>query len=306
MCSLADSPSVSIVLEEAALKVNDVVFLKQYEMVAKSSASITVHNRLVRPEQFFYYIQVHSYLHEVVLTWNRNDTNHERGTNSGQIFFQQQDKASNKTIYLVNPNAEEVVSLMIVLLVYEVENTPIPGDCPQNDTINTPSLNTTTLPDTVSTVFAPSQGLKNEDCGSRNSSLTYEFRFVYFGKNEYSPVVYFDTIRKLIVARSALEYGEAFVGKIDPQHEYRRLFCRYAGMGLFFVVILRDTGNESYVPISYVPGVSYGCPGPVLGEIHCDLIGGVGIYHAHSLNRFLIKVSLASFHQRRRQRRRFM
>lgn len=267
-----------IVLDQTTLKVNDVVFLKLYDMLSNSSVSITVDNRLQEPQKFFYFIQVHAYLHEVILKWRaKNDTNYERGTNVGQIF-KHKGAGRNQSILLINPSVETTVSLMIVLLVYEVDKTPVPGYCSSaiGEYIR-PSLNTSTLEDTISTFFVPAKGLQEEKCGSENSSVSYELRFIYFGKNEYSPVVYFDTIQKLMVAAKAQDVGQAFEGKVDLERMNRRLFSRYAGMGLFFAVILRDTSDESYVPISYVPSVSYGCPGPgpVLGEHRCDLIGRV-------------------------------
>lgn len=263
---------MAIVLDEDVLKVNDVVYKKFYKLLSNTTVPITVDNRLLNPEKFFYYIQVHSYLQEVILSWmeNSKSNNYHKGTNLGQIFFStQSDK--NQTLYLTNPNSKSV-SLMIALLVYDIKNTPIPGSC--STTGFRPSLNTTTNWDTISTFITPAKGLTGDECASVNSSVSYEFRFIYFGKNEYSPDFYFNTLSKFLVAGKALDYGEPFEGKIDPHQEHRRLFCRYAGMGLFFVAILRDTSNDSHIPISYVPSVSYGCPGTVVfDEIHCDLIG---------------------------------
>lgn len=277
---VSDASSVDIVLNQDELKLNDVVFLKNYKLLANTTVSIVVENHLLDPKKLFYYIQVHAYLQEIILSGPSNNsgvTTTTRGTNVGQIFLHNtSDKET--TFTLTNPNKKKSVSLMIALLVYEIYKTPIPGSCAPQPR---PSLNTTTQWDTISTFITPARGLADDDCGSGNSSSSYEFRFIYFGKNEYSPDVYFDTITKFLVAEKALEYGEAFEGKIDPQHENRRLFSRYAGMGLFFVAILRDTSNDSYTPISYVTSVSYGCPGTVLSdEIHCDLIGEC-IYFSH-------------------------
>lgn len=251
------------------------MFLKQYNLRDNGGVMISVNNRLGEPGKFFYYIQVHAYLHEVTLSWSRNDSAYERGTNVGLIFMQENELDQNRSMFLANPSEDRTVSVMIALLVYEIDKTPIPGYCSQISNYIRPNLKTTTLPDTISTVLTGGKGLaKSGGCDVKNSSLSYEFRFIYFGKNEYFPDVYFATVTKFLVAGRAQDFGEVFVGKVDPKHENRRLFCRYAGMGLFFVAILRDTSNDSFIPISYVPSVSYGCPGPVLDEIHCDLIGG--------------------------------
>lgn len=195
----------------------------------------------------------------------------ERGTNIGKIFLGNDTKApSNRTVFLTNELELKTASIMVVLLMYEVDNTSIPGACKNSP----PTLNTTTQEDVISFTFSPGKLPASDSCESDlSTAVSYDIRYIYFGKNEYSVPVYFDTIKRMLVGSKAVTVGEAFNGKIDSDNPYKRIFSRYAGMGLFFVTILRATENDSLIPISYVPSVSYGCPGPVNEEIHCDLIG---------------------------------
>lgn len=268
------------------MALNDVVFLKQYELLANSTVEINVQNRLPAPEKYFYYLQVHAHLHEVELQWSTNDNNNssdnrtsDRGSNLGHIFFIETssptDPNRNRTLVLLNDDEQKTVSIIIVLLVYEIDKTPIPGGkCSQLESdIAKPNLNTSTLEDMIRATFAPGTLPSDRTCKSPLSSADYEFRYIYFGKNEYSARLYFDSIKRLLVATKAVQVGDVFSGKINAENTFSRVFARYAGMGLFFVAILRDTGNETFVPISYVPSASYGCPGPVTGTVHCDLIG---------------------------------
>lgn len=235
---------------------------------------MVINNTLPSPDKFFYYIQVHSYLQEVILEMPQKTPYFERGTNLGQIFTKSSATEKNPMIELSNPNESTTASMMVVLMVYDVHRTPIPGYCSHLPDYARPNLNTTTEIDTISTFLTPGKSPGTTECAADNSTLTYEFRYVYFGKNEYSPDIYFGTIKRFLLAGKALDFGERFNGKIDPQQPNRRLFSRYAGMGLFFVVILRDSRNDTLIPISYVPSASYGCPRPVLfDDIHCDLIG---------------------------------
>lgn len=272
---------MNVIVDEGTLKLNDVVFLHQYDLLANSTVDIVVENHLPVPEKFFYYFQTHSYLHEVVLIHNKSSANStsERGSNIGHIFFMNRtDTAStNHTLTLGNENEKEAASIILVLLVYEVDKTPVPGAClfsSSTEKINSPSVRINTLEDVTSVSFQPGT-VPGPPCQPSNliTTASYEIRYIYLGKNEYSPSLYFDTLKGLLVANRTTSVGEKFPNKVDAENPFTRLFSRYAGMGLFVIVIMRDTSNESFVPISYVPSVSYGCPGSFLGQIHCDLIG---------------------------------
>lgn len=120
---------------------------------------------------------------------------------------------------------------------------------------------------------ASSEGFRSDFCLLDNPNLEYEFRYLYLGKNDFSGEAYFDSIQKLLTGKSAQENGLQFVGKIDSFNKLLKIYSRYAGMGLFFTTVALLTGNKSIsIPISYIPGHSYGCPDEDVVP-SCDLIG---------------------------------
>lgn len=266
---------MDITLEDSS-SVNNITFLKQFELLANCTVRITIdYSKLSSPQKYFFFLQVHSFLNEVVISetldYATGYVTIDRGTNIGKIFLGNETGApSNRTVFLTNELEQKTASIMIVVLMYEVDKTAIPGACKHQP----PTLNTTTQEDVISFTFSQGKLPASDSCESDlSTAVAYDIRFVYSGKNEYSVQVYFDTIKRMLVGSNAITVGEAFNGKIDSNRPYQRMFSRYAGMGLFFVVILRAAENDSFIPISYVPSVSYGCPGPVNEEIHCDLIG---------------------------------
>lgn len=258
---------MEISLTEETFKANGVVFTDQYELLANSSEEILVKNHLNIPEKYFYYLQLHAFVFEIELR-SPGDVR-ESGTHLGHIFWASQ--GTTTSFRLNNRNENQTVALMIILLAYEKGKTPIPGACATNQKWR-PALNVTTLEDFVSVSYAPGRLPGTDtDCGSSTNQLLYDVRYVYMGKTEPLAGEYFETITKLLAEDTSLNVSSSLNGVRDPDRPYQRMFSRYAGMRIFFVVVLRDSKSNATIPINYVPSSTSGCP--VSEVFQCELIG---------------------------------
>lgn len=198
----------------------------------------------------FIVLQVHSYLYNVTLSYNRLKQPHKYITGSNVGLVQIIGPLRMAQFYLENNNTFNATVLMTVIAYGR--NAPIPGGCNMEFSVETaPYLQVKHTAAVVTVEFQPAAPY-----GTCNLPiLSYEVYHMYMPEKDYSIETYFDSLKKMMTADRIKENGRKVAASlIGP--EMRRVFSAYRGTGSVFGVIAR-IGPTSYSV--YIPAQSYAC-----------------------------------------------
>uniref|UniRef100_A0A1B0D900 Uncharacterized protein n=1 Tax=Phlebotomus papatasi TaxID=29031 RepID=A0A1B0D900_PHLPP len=287
-----ESFHITILLNDT-FRFGEINFYREYELPANSVTTVEVKGTKALWDVGFGVLQTHSFLHEITLSSKKIlEPNPTKSTVNGtNIGF----NVHRDSIYYIHTKKGNFnVSTAVAFVIFK-RTGAIPGGCNMVHPVEeTPFITVVLLEDTVRVETPPAGSgaprLGNTTCGTEN--FLYEFRYMYLAKQDFSRRSYFDTLRTLMVPRTAIESGY-LVSKM-PEYNLHQLYARYTAMGLFFVTLVMDGFGEN-VTTSYVPSHSYGCSQQQLTK-DCHIIVILGrqlIYLRVIVNSFMIGGYLA-------------